>query len=321
VGFAGTIARVTPELFFFLTTVLLPMVFFGTAIGLGVRKYTKWREADYLETKRAVGGRLLAADEQVTYLEAFSEDQFAQKRAGQARTCLNQAFADYSKHFVSDTYMRTPYKSAAAQVTAQLVQVDQHVAAANSEPGSMDRLKAVGMDFGREVASLAVAHGTRLLASGVTELNKIVAGPDVLPDGVTAPRAWAGAHKEEVSAKAQRHQYAQSQWQSQLKPDPVTGVVGQTQAAADVAGRTAGAAGAAGQASAAAGRGSVPADLFPEPAQIPQQTEAQAMPFPFPMAGPFEAEAEPVPVPRAKHHQTSQQQRRRIWDLEDQPGA
>jgi len=164
----------TMSLIFWLT-LLLPVLITGTGIGFGVHKYRQWRKTNYLLAKRDLSQRLLAADEQVCFLEATSnDDAFATKRVGEARLLLNNAFGTYSQAFSTDDYRGVPTKAVSLQITQSLNQVDQHLAAVNTEPGSIERLKVVGADFGRQFAQVAVAGTTRLLEGGISELHRIV---------------------------------------------------------------------------------------------------------------------------------------------------
>ncbi|MDR2703769.1 MAG: hypothetical protein LBB58_05460 [Cellulomonadaceae bacterium] len=163
---------------YILLAMLLPMLVTGAGVGLGVHQYRKWRQKTYLIAKREWSQRLLTADEQVCQIEAASiEDPYALKRAGQAREHLNNAFGFYSQNFTADHYRQAPPRSSALQLTTAMAEVDKNLAASTTAPGSFDRLKFVGADFGRDFAKVAVASGTKFLETSMESLNRYVNEP------------------------------------------------------------------------------------------------------------------------------------------------
>jgi len=161
---------------YLLLGLLLPLLVTGTGVGLGVRKYRTWRQTNYLLAKREWSHRLLEADERVCLLEAATvDDAFATKRVELARVQLNNAFGIYSNQFAADHYKGVPAKAASLQLAQTLGEMDKHLAASATEPGSVDRLKLVGKDFGREFAQIAVAGSAKILEAGAASLNKFMA--------------------------------------------------------------------------------------------------------------------------------------------------
>lgn len=187
-----------PSLIYFLTVIVLPLLVTGGGVAYGVHKYGQWRQANYLLTKSTLSGRLLEADEHLSYVEAASsDDPFAAKRAAEARAHLNAAFASYSANFGTDSHKGTPFKSVSMNINQSLDQVDRKMAIAAAEPGSVERLKYQGAEFGKAAATLALTQGARLLEGGVGELNRIVAQAMMPVD----PAAIARSRVSEVLAQ------------------------------------------------------------------------------------------------------------------------
>jgi len=225
---------VDPQLLFFLTAFVLPLLVTGGGVAFGVHKYGQWRQANYLLTKSNLSGRLLEADEHVSFIEASSsDDAFAAKRAAEARAHLNAAFASYSTHFGTDDHKGTPFKSVSLNINQSLDQVDHKLAAATAEPGSVERLKYQGAEFGRAAATLALTQGARLLEGGVVELNRIVAQAmtPAEPGLVGMPRA-SGVLAQGRSAEATDGRIAQGMThghQGSSQPSRKSEVIAQSQ--------------------------------------------------------------------------------------------
>jgi len=218
------IPDVDPSLIYFLTVIVLPLLVTGGGVAYGVHKYGQWRQQSYLLTKSTLSGRLLTADEQLSYVEAAgADDPFVAKRTAEARAHLNAAFASYSAHFGTASHKGTPFKSVSMNINQSLDQVDQKLLAASAEPGSLERLKYQGAEFGKVAATIALTQGVRLLEGGVTELNRIVAQA-ITPgeqSGILAqslrPQVLAqGQVAEKPSRKSEIIAQSQNQWQAEF---------------------------------------------------------------------------------------------------------